>query len=71
MTPQTRRGFVILATGLLLGAITNMHNWIPQVVFKGKDWSVFLHDAVLVVAMVLAVIGIILLVRAKLSEGRD
>lgn len=59
-TPQFRRGFGLLATGLLFTSIALL--WHPTVIFSGEDWSERLHRTVGAVGMILEVTGMTLLV---------
>lgn len=65
MTPQARRGWILLVTGLLLTSITLLfHGRLPPVILDGKDWSEFLRGVVMGVAVVLELVGMVLLIRA-------
>ncbi len=77
MTPQARRGMWLYCTGLLLLALlplawdSNPHSWhlLPPVIFRGKDWTEFVHGVALGVAVVLMVTGFIVQIRARASAS--
>jgi predicted acyltransferase len=65
---QARNGMGLLVSGLFLTVITlNWHSWFPPVIFRGKDWTDFLHGVVAGVAIVIELTGMILLLRARTS----
>jgi hypothetical protein len=66
-TPQFRRGFGLLVTGLLLTSIALI--WHPTVIFSGEDWTERLHRTVSAVGMILEVTGMILLVISFIKPG--
>jgi hypothetical protein len=77
MTPQSRRGMWLYCTGLLLLALlpwawdSNPHRWhlLSPVIFRGKNWTEFVHGVALGVAVVLMVTGFIVQIRARASAS--
>lgn len=67
---QARNGMGLLVSGMFLIVITlNWHSWLPSVIFRGKDWTDFLHGVVAGIALVIELTGMILLLRARTSAS--